>query len=141
MINLKKTIITSLLIVMAVTFPVQAEVKLNALLTCAGLTQQGYPAAYRSTFSLNQDRGVQYYAAWQKDNQQHQVAVKWFNPQGQLISQLTLRDFSQGIVRDYISFSERTKTQYFIPKQVGVYNIYLYIDGQLEAVTEFEVTE
>ncbi len=127
--------------VMVVTFPVQAEVKLNALLTCAGLTQQGYPAAYKNKFSLSQDQGVQYYAAWQEDNQQHQVAVKWFNPQGQLISQLTLRNFSQQIVRDYISFSERSKTQYFIPQQQGVYNIYLYVDSQLEAVTKFEVTE
>ena len=140
--RLKKIIIYSLvffLISSLVSLPAAAAVKFSNLLTTEGLNQAGFPATYKHKFSLSQDQGVQYYAEWIADEQSHNVTIKWFDAQGKLISQLVLTNFSQHIVRDYISFSQQSKTQFFIPQQLGWYEIYLYIDSQLRAVTKFKV--
>ncbi|GAB6099659.1 hypothetical protein JCM16358_15380 [Halanaerocella petrolearia] len=50
-------------------------------------------------------------------------------------------DYKKNIVRDYISFSKQSKTQLFVPDQVGNYHIYLYLDQELVAITEFEITD
>jgi hypothetical protein len=122
-----------------ISVPVQAQVKLNTLLTSEGLNQEGFPATYQAEFSLSGDEGVQYYVSWAGEEKPRDVVVKWFTPKDKLISQLVLTDFSGGIVRDYISFSKRAKTQFFIPDRTGNYEICLYINNKLTAVTTFKV--
>ncbi|AGB42498.1 hypothetical protein Halha_2626 [Halobacteroides halobius DSM 5150] len=139
---MKKLVIALIcLIVLLVSPPIAAQVKISTLLTTEGLDPQGNPVTVKRKFSLSQNQGVQYYVSWLDDQQAHNVAVKWFDSQDKLINLLVLEEFAGNIVRDYISFSQRTKTQFFIPDQVGNYQIYLYVDQELIAVTEFKITK
>lgn len=127
------------LVLIIVLFPlsVSAQVKLDTLLTTEGLDRNGNPVTVKREFSFNKDQGVQYYVKWNSDNQQHDVAVRWFGPQDKLVNFLYLANFSENVVRDYISFEQETATQYFIPEAKGQYSIQLYLDQQLVSSTNF----
>ncbi|GAB6137150.1 hypothetical protein [Halanaerobaculum tunisiense] len=118
-----------------------AQVKLETLLTTEGLNEQGVPVTIQQEFSLSEDDGVQYYVAWLADEQNHNLVVKWFDPQDKLVNLLSLSNFSKNVVRDYISFSNKTQTQLFVPDQVGEYTIYLYCNQEVIAITTFRITE
>ena len=133
-----KLIICLVLITMT-SLPAAAGVKLDTLLTTEGLNQRGEPVTVKRSFSLKEEQGVQFYVEWNEDNQEHDVAVRWFGPQNKLINFLYLANFSENIVRDYISFEQETATQYFIPQQQGEYSIQLYLDHQLVAVSNFRI--
>ncbi|MBM7557772.1 hypothetical protein [Halanaerobacter jeridensis] len=130
-------LICLLLIIILLTLPASAQVKLDTLLTTEGLNKSGNPVTVKREFSFTEEQGVQYYVKWNSDNQQHDVAVRWFGPQDKLINFLYLANFSENIVRDYISFEQETATQYFIPQERGEYSIQLYLDQQLVAISNF----
>lgn len=134
-----KVKLISLLLILVFSLPVAAEVKLDIVLTTEGLDKSGEPVTVKRNFSLKEEQGVQFYAAWNEDNETHDVAVRWFGPQNKLINFLYLANFSETVVRDYISFEQETATQYFLPQQSGKYSIQLYLDHRLVSVTNFYV--
>ncbi len=138
MIILRKLIFT-LVIIILVSQSALANIKVNTVLTTEGLNQKGFPVTYKEEFSLSTDKGVQYYLEWIPDGQEHDVLIKWFDPKDKLINYLILNNFSNYIVRDYISFIKKNKSQFMIPNSLGEYSIYLYIDNQLYSITKFKV--
>ncbi len=136
-----RKIIIALLIILFLSTPEIAAVQLNTLLTTEGLNTKGKPVTVQQEFDLKQDKGVQYYVEWNSDNKDHDVALRWFGPRDQLINFLYVADFSNNVVRDYISFEEETSTQYFIPQYSGQYSIHLYLDHQLVSITNFRINK
>ncbi|WP_243832474.1 hypothetical protein [Orenia marismortui] len=115
------------------------EVKINTLLTTEGLNKDGFPVTYKNNFSLSDDKGVQYYVEWIDDQNKHDILIKWFDSKDKLINYLLLKNFSKNIVRDYISFIKKNRSQFMIPNQLGAYYIYLYIDNKLVSITKFNI--
>ena len=136
---MRLTITYLIVILVLFSVPVQAQIKLDTLLTTEGLTSAGTPVTVKQVFDLRKEQGVQFYVKWNSDGQQHDVAVRWFGPQDKLINFLYLANFSKSVVRDYISFEQETATQYFIPQQSGKYTIQLYLDHQLISSTNFKL--
>ncbi|WP_027339675.1 hypothetical protein [Halonatronum saccharophilum] len=116
-----------------------ANTRLNTLLTTEGLNREGIPITFKNEFSLSDDRGVQYYVEWDADGEKRDVKVKWFDSRDRLINSLTLKGFSDNIVRDYISFSTKNRSQVVIPKDTGTYSIYLYIGEELIGISKFRI--
>ena len=128
-----------LLILLCFSSSTTAKITIDKLLTTEGLNSEGKPVTVKDEFSLTEDKGVQYYIEWNSDGRAHDIALRWFGPDDKLLNFLYLSDFSKTIVRDYISFEQSTATQYFIPKQPGVYSIHLYLDQELISMTEFRI--
>ncbi|OCL28574.1 hypothetical protein U472_00735 [Orenia metallireducens] len=121
--------------------PVLAQIRINTLLTTEGLNKEGFPVTYRDEFSLSKHKGVQYYIEWIPDDKEHNISIKWFDPKDRLINYLNLSSFSDYVVRDYISFINKNKSQFIVPSLFGEYSIYFYVDNQLLAISKFKVTK
>jgi len=118
-----------------------AQIRINTLLTTEGLNKEGFPVTYRDEFSLSNHKGVQYYIEWIPDNKNHDISIKWFDPKDRLINYLNLSDFSDSVVRDYISFISKNKSQFMVPSLFGEYSIYFYVDDKLLAISKFKVSK
>lgn len=130
-----------LLVVVSTFFSnaVQADIKLNTVLTTNGLDENGRPTKFKNVFNLNKAPAIQYYANWIDDNKSHKVFIEWRGPQGQIINQLKLFNFHGDIVKSYISLEKKVQEQIVVPNQLGEYLINLYIDEELMAVTKFKL--